>query len=115
MAASGAIQHGTLLEIQFTNDKRACSTHIDDIIVAQFSCEDAWAKRPVSANIDTSEENNERHAGIIRNPLTMTIEDSRAKFAHAIPEIRMNSLKSRAMNCGPLSEMIRGVASPVAG
>src|SRR5580693_5156221 len=28
-----------------------------------------------------------------------------------IPEIRINSLKSRAMNCGPLSEMIRGLAS----
>src|ERR1700758_5332697 len=28
-----------------------------------------------------------------------------------MPEIRMNSLKSRAMNCGPLSEMIRGFAS----
>ena len=28
-----------------------------------------------------------------------------------MPEIRMNSLKSRAMNCGPLSEMIRGLAS----
>ena len=28
-----------------------------------------------------------------------------------IPAIRMNSLKSRAMNCGPLSEMIRGFAS----
>src|SRR5207249_7347264 len=27
-----------------------------------------------------------------------------------IPEIRMNSLKSLAMNCGPLSEMIRGRA-----
>jgi len=26
-------------------------------------------------------------------------------------EIRMNSLKSFAMNCGPLSEMIRGFAS----
>src|SRR5437773_8503356 len=25
-----------------------------------------------------------------------------------MPEMRMNSLKSRAMNCGPLSEMIRG-------
>jgi hypothetical protein len=50
----------------FTNDQRACSTHIDDIIVAQFSCEDAWAKRPVAANIDTSEKNNESHAGIIR-------------------------------------------------
>jgi hypothetical protein len=28
-----------------------------------------------------------------------------------MPEMRMNSLKSRAMNCGPLSEMIRGFAS----
>ena len=27
------------------------------------------------------------------------------------PEMRMNSLKSRAMNCGPLSEMILGFAS----
>jgi hypothetical protein len=26
-------------------------------------------------------------------------------------EMRMNSLKSRAMNCGPLSGMIRGLAS----
>src|SRR3989441_4842897 len=50
---------------RFANDKRACSTHIHDIIVAQFSCEDAWAKRPVPANIDTPEENNESHTGII--------------------------------------------------
>ena len=28
-----------------------------------------------------------------------------------MPQIRMNSLKSLAMNCGPLSEMIRGRAS----
>jgi hypothetical protein len=28
-----------------------------------------------------------------------------------MPEILMNSLKSLAMNCGPLSEMIRGRAS----
>ena len=28
-----------------------------------------------------------------------------------MPEMRMNSLKSLAMNCGPLSEMIRGRAS----
>src|SRR5215469_15927111 len=28
-----------------------------------------------------------------------------------MPETRMNSLKSLAMNCGPLSEMIRGRAS----
>jgi hypothetical protein len=35
--------------------------------VAQFSCEDTWTKRPVSTNIDTSEENNKSHAGIIWN------------------------------------------------
>jgi len=45
----------------FANDKRACSTHIHDIVIAQFSCEDAWAKRPVPANVDTPEENNESH------------------------------------------------------
>ena len=45
----------------FANDKRACSTDIHDIIVAQFSCEDAGAKRPVPANIDTPEEDNESH------------------------------------------------------
>ena len=28
-----------------------------------------------------------------------------------MPEMRMNSLKSGAMNCGPLSEMMRGFAS----
>jgi len=45
---------------RFANDKGACSTHIHDIMVAQFSCEDAWAKRPVPADIDTPEENNDR-------------------------------------------------------
>src|ERR1035437_5871853 len=50
---------------RFTNHKRARRAHIDDIIVAQFSCEDTWTKRPVSTNIDTSEENNKSHTGII--------------------------------------------------
>jgi len=49
----------------FPNDKRACCTHIHDTVVAQFSCEDAWAKRSVSANIDAPEENDERHSEII--------------------------------------------------
>src|SRR5947208_10009259 len=49
---------------RFANDKGACSTHIHDIMVAQFSCEDAWAKRPVPADIDTPEENHESHSGI---------------------------------------------------
>src|SRR5205809_5136402 len=46
------------------NDKRARGTHIHDIIVTQFSCEDAGAKRPVPPNIDTPEEDNESHTGI---------------------------------------------------
>src|SRR3989454_11281480 len=46
---------------RLANDKRARSTHIHDIIVAQFSCEDARAKGPVPANIDTPEEDNESH------------------------------------------------------
>ena len=46
------------------NDKRASSTDIHDIKVAQFSCEDAWAKRSVPANVDTPEEHNESHTGI---------------------------------------------------
>jgi len=33
-------------------------------MVAQLFCEDARAKRPVPANIDTPEENNESHTGI---------------------------------------------------
>src|SRR5213078_1063961 len=48
---------------RLANDKRAGGTHIHGI-VAQLSCEDAWAKRPVPANIDTPEENNESHTGI---------------------------------------------------
>ena len=52
---------------RFTNHKRARRAHIDDIIVAQFSREDTWTKRPVSTNIDTSEENNKSHTGIIWN------------------------------------------------
>ena len=54
---------------RFTNHKRARSAHIDDIIVAQISCEDTWTKRSVSTNIDTSEEDNKSHTGIIWNYL----------------------------------------------
>src|SRR5438874_9244257 len=46
------------------NDKRARGTHVHDVIVAQLSREDARAKRPVPANIDTPEENHESHTGI---------------------------------------------------
>jgi hypothetical protein len=45
----------------FSNDQSSCGTYIDDIIVAEASCEDAWAKRPMSANIDTSKKNDESH------------------------------------------------------
>src|SRR5208282_1070160 len=49
----------------FSNDEGACRTDIHDTIVAQFFGEDARTKRPVSANIDSSEENNESHSEII--------------------------------------------------
>ena len=46
---------------RFTNNKRPRSTHVHDIVVAQFSCEDAWTKGSVSANIDTAEEDDKGH------------------------------------------------------
>jgi len=48
------------------NDKGPCSTHVHDLIFAQFSCEDAWPQPSVSANIDASEENDESHSGDYR-------------------------------------------------
>ena len=55
---------------RFTNDKRARGPHIDDIMVAHFSCEDARAKSPVSANIDASDESDESHGRIIKKDAT---------------------------------------------
>jgi hypothetical protein len=48
-----------------TNDERARSPHIDDIEVAQFPCEDARAKRAVSASIDAPKKGDEGHDQII--------------------------------------------------
>src|SRR2546425_5182924 len=67
---------------RFANDKRARSTHIHDIIVAQFSCEDAWAKRPVPTNIDTPEENNESHTWI------KTLTSRTARNGTRVPDLR---------------------------
>jgi hypothetical protein len=47
------------------NDEGACSTDIDDTVVTQFPCENAGAKRAVSADVDASEENDESHRAII--------------------------------------------------
>jgi hypothetical protein len=47
------MQYGILLGIQVTINKGARSTHVLDIIAAQFACKDAWAKRSVSTNIET--------------------------------------------------------------
>ena len=56
MAVFGAMLRAILLVIRLpTNDKRARSSHIDDTIVAHCSCEDAWAKPPVSASDDLHE------------------------------------------------------------
>jgi hypothetical protein len=51
---------------RFTNDKRARSPYIDDIVIAHFSGEDARAKRPMPTNIDTSEENDDSHDAIVK-------------------------------------------------
>ena len=42
-------------------------------------------------------------------PVRLRVKQRNAHVRH--PRDRMNSLKSRAMNCGPLSEIIRGLAS----
>jgi len=47
---------------RFTNNEGPRSTHVHDIIAAQLSRKDAWAKRPVSANIDTPKEDNKGHS-----------------------------------------------------
>jgi len=46
---------------RFPNDKRSCRAYIHNLIVAQSACENAWAKRPVPGDVDTSEENDESH------------------------------------------------------
>src|SRR6266436_2708620 len=46
---------------RLTNDKRTRSSDIHDAIVAQSPCEDAWAKRPVPANVDATHENDKSH------------------------------------------------------
>jgi hypothetical protein len=64
------------------NDECAGRTHIHDAIIAQFSGEDAWAERSVSANVDSSEENNESHSGIIGKKCTL------ARGCIIVPRIR---------------------------
>src|SRR5207249_9980831 len=63
---------------RFAHYKRAGSTHIHDIIVTQVTCDDAWPKRPVPANIDTPEENNESH----------TVPQLRAERLETVRELR---------------------------
>src|SRR5881296_1048238 len=82
---------------RLANDKRARGTHIHDIIVTQFSCEDAGAKRPVPANIDTSEENDESHTGI---------KKGRGALSHQAPDRagidKTNRLPVSTDRLGPL-------------
>jgi len=65
------MQRGILLGIQLYEEQvyeqqRCRSTDVQDVIAAQFSCQDAWAKRSVSANIDTPEEDNKGHTRIMK-------------------------------------------------
>src|SRR5262249_9690167 len=46
---------------RFPNDKRSRGTYIHNIKVANSLCEYAGAKPPMSADVDTSEENDENH------------------------------------------------------
>jgi hypothetical protein len=48
------------------NNKGARSAHVLDIKAAQFACKDAWAKRSVSTNIDTPQEDNKGHLRIMK-------------------------------------------------
>jgi hypothetical protein len=49
----------------FPDDKRSRGSHIDDVIVTQFSCDEAGAEGPMSTDIDPSEKHDERHLGIM--------------------------------------------------
>src|SRR5918996_1253184 len=65
---------------RLSNEERACGTHVHDIKGSQFLCEDAGAKRPVSADVDTSQENNERHAWIMKQKAgCATVTDPQAR------------------------------------
>ncbi len=43
------------------NDECSCGTDINDIVLAEFSCKDTGAKCPMSADVNTSKENDESH------------------------------------------------------
>src|SRR5215831_17746248 len=49
-------------QLGFANDKRACGAHVHGIVDAQFFGEHARTKSPVPSNVDTPEENDQRHA-----------------------------------------------------
>ena len=54
---------------RFPDDKRARRTDIHHTVGAQLGGENAWAERPVPADVDTPQEHNESHGGIIRKAL----------------------------------------------
>ena len=49
---------------RFPNDKCPRSPDIHDIVGAQISGEPAWAKPPVTADVDPPEENNQSHTTV---------------------------------------------------
>ena len=85
------------------NDKRAGGTDIHDIIVAQFSGEDAWAKRPMSANIDASEENNESHSEIIKKRrVRWALTKNRSWFVRAGQDFDISRLEPAVAATGKI-------------
>jgi hypothetical protein len=65
---------------RFVNDKGTGSTDIHDAIVAQALCEDAWAKRPMSANVYTAKENDKSHVSHWVAMTTTTVVSSTARI-----------------------------------
>src|SRR5205085_6821492 len=51
------------LRAGLANDERPRGAEVHDVEVAQLACESAWAKRPVSTDVDAAKEDDESHAG----------------------------------------------------
>lgn len=91
---------------RFANDERACRTYVHDIVGGELFGEEAGAKCPVAPNIDTPEEDNERHSAIIqRSPVAP--HQGGGRFREANQALARDARKLAEASVG------RGVARPV--
>jgi hypothetical protein len=85
---------------RFSNDKSARSADIHNIIGTQFCCQHAWAERPVTSNVDPSQENNERHSP--STDATITLSGTSAELGRrsgrivGMRRLTADSIQSRA-------------------